>query len=106
MCARVLSCKKRTLSHPPYSPDLVPLDNHLFSPVRKYFSEKEEKNCSDEMDQRTVQQNFMSQGYMHSNCSDEMDQRTVQQNFMRQGYMHSIKVGTFAMERNGDYVKK
>ncbi|GBO30237.1 hypothetical protein AVEN_31469-1 [Araneus ventricosus] len=39
-CSKFERLIKEVLEHPPYSPDLAPLDFHLFGPLKKSFGRK------------------------------------------------------------------
>ena len=53
---KIASFGWKTLPHPPYSPDLVPSDYHLFGPMKERFRGKHYSGeiCREEVAQRTV----------------------------------------------------
>ena len=71
------------LEHPPYNPDLVPSDFHLFSPLGKRFT------CDDEV-KAAVQQWFRSQ----------------KADFCRSGIAKLVLRWDKCLNRHGDYVEK
>ena len=76
------------LQHPPYSPDLVPSDFHLFGPMKEFLAGKRFE--TDAEVKSAVRR------WLHSN----------QRDFYEQGILKLVTRWEKCVEKVGDYVEK